>query len=162
MRNSRPGGGGGCKSKTFIPKKFKYILFPCLISSRPGPGGGEGQFPTKNICHKNSFPLFGKKTPDLVLFDQKIPSCLKKNPVFYEKIPKPKSFSKNPRSREKKPTVGTLLLTYLALFWGVYCIAWLLRLCPMREPCECNLWTLVHRGLRSSSQQACFYWLWRF
>ena len=55
----------------------------------------------------------------------------------------------------------TSLLTYRALFW--VCIV--LRdcfVCPTREPYECNPWTLIHRGLRSSSQQECFYWLWRF
>ena len=38
--NSRPGGGGGCKSKFSSLQSDKVMFFPFVRNSRPGGGGG--------------------------------------------------------------------------------------------------------------------------
>ena len=65
-------------------------------------------FPIKKTLAKKFILAYIKK-PDLVVFHPKNSNRVQKTSVFDEKTPKPKSFSKNPRSREKTPGVGTLM-----------------------------------------------------
>ena len=57
----------------------------------------------------------GPQSPRFRPFSGKNLSCVQKTPVFEQKTPKPKSFSKNPTSRDKTPRVGTLQTASLRL-----------------------------------------------
>ena len=93
VRNSRP--GGGCKSKFFTSKGWPPLSIKERLHSTTGGGGPQ--------------------SPRFRPFSGKNLSCVQKTPVFEQKTPKPKSFSKNPTSRDKTPRVGTLQTASLRL-----------------------------------------------